>query len=162
MKNVSFDSCVPYEAKLSGYKTVYEKAAKYYEHAPTSFKDRNKQQVRRGTFLVGALLLYRKMILNKKFGRFGLIILPMHFAMLCLLPWLFFAGSFCLLVLTFLDPIKTLPFWLIFLAGLIVSKRSRNFLLSFIQSQWALIAAIYRLSLNKGDLRIDTIPSTRK
>lgn len=158
----SFDSCVPYEAKLMGYRTVYDGAAKYYEYAPSSFIDRNKQQVRRGTFLVGALSMYKNMILNRKYGRFGLIILPAHFVMQCLLPWLFFLGSGCLLILTLLDPIKTLPFWIIFFGGVIVSKRSRNFLLSFIQSQWALVVAFFRLVSHKGSLHIDTIPSTRK
>ena len=160
--NASFDSCMPYEAKLMGYRTVYDETAKYYEYAPSSFRDRNKQQVRRGTFLVGALLMYRNMIMNRKYGRFGLIILPAHFVMECLLPWLFLLGAGCLLILTLLDPIKTLPFWMIFFVGAIVSKRSRNFLLSFIQSQWALIVAIFRLVSHKGHLYIDTITSTRK
>ena len=31
--NASFDSCVPYQAKLMGYRTIYDERAKYYEYS---------------------------------------------------------------------------------------------------------------------------------
>jgi glycosyltransferase involved in cell wall biosynthesis len=160
--NASFDSCVPYQAKLMGYRTVYASEAKYYEYAPASFVDRMRQQMRRGTILVGALLLFWKMLLNRRYGKFGSIILPAHFIMQCFLPWLFLLGSGCLLILTVIAPMKTVVLWTIVIVALMTSKRSRFFLISFIQSQVALVIAFFKLARRRESFFIDTILSTRK
>jgi hypothetical protein len=159
--NASFDSCVPFQAKLMGYRTIYEPEAKYYECAPSSFMDRMKQQTRRATVLLGALLLFKSMPLRRRYGKFGLIILPVHFAMQFLLPWVFLLGVGCLFVLTFVDPLKTWLLWVITLGALAASRKSRLFLVSFVQSQIALLVATFRLATRRESLFIDTIPSTR-
>lgn len=64
--NASFDSCVPYQAKLMGFRTVYDEQAKYYECSPRSFSDRTTQQIRRATLLIGAMLLFKSLPLNRK------------------------------------------------------------------------------------------------
>jgi len=158
----SFDSCVPYQAKLMGYRTVYDPEAKYYESAPASFRDRMIQQIRRGTVLVGALLLFKRIILNKKHGKFGLFILPVHFIMQCLLPWIFLLGASLLLILTVLDPMKTMILWILAVGAVIASRKSRVFLISFVQSQMSLAIAIFRVAARRDSLFIDTIKSTRK
>ena len=160
LPNASFDSCVPYQAKLDGYRTVFEPKAKYYEYAPATFHDRMIQQIRRATVLIGSMLLFKNMLFKKKFGAFGLIIMPAHFIMLILLPWLFLSGTFCLIVLSLLNPFWLL-LWLVPLTVLFFQK-SRLFLISFIQSQIALIIAILRVIMRRGSLFIETIPSTRK
>lgn len=157
----SFDSCVPYQAKLMGYRTVYDSAARYYESAPSSLMDRNKQQARRGASLVGSLLLFKNMLFRKKYGKFGLVILPAHFAMQVLLPWLVLSGTICFAIMNVIDPLKVLVLWILIIAAML-SKKSRTFLISFVQSQIALIMAMLRLTMRKDNLYIDTIPSTRK
>ena len=84
--NASFDSCIPYQAKLMGYRTVYDEYAKYYEIVPASASDRFTQQARRATILIGALLLFKNMVFRKRFNKFGYLILPMHFLMDCVMP----------------------------------------------------------------------------
>jgi len=158
-KNASFDCCVPYQARMEGYKVVYESNAFYYEYAPETFKDRMNQQVRRGTILIAALLLFKEMILNKKFGKFGTIILPAHFIMLVVLPWIFLAGSISLVISTLINPIW-LVLWTVVSASLLVPK-TRLFLVSFIQSQIALATAALRVAMRRQSLFISTIPSTR-
>jgi cellulose synthase/poly-beta-1,6-N-acetylglucosamine synthase-like glycosyltransferase len=160
--NASFDSCVPYQAKIMGYKTVYDPQAKYYEYAPASFRDRMKQQIRRATVLVGALIMFRKMFLKRKYGKFGMIVMPAHFVMLCLLPWVFLLGVCCLFILTPINPIRVIPLWIVAIGIVAVSRKSRVFMLSFIQSQIALVIAIFRLARRAESLLITTIPSTRK
>jgi glycosyltransferase involved in cell wall biosynthesis len=159
--NASFDSAVPYQAKLMGYRTVYEPQAKYSEYCPSSFVDRLKQQVRRATYLIGGLMQFKNMILNRKYGRFGLLILPAHFIIQFVVPWVFFVVSSCLLALTFVDPLKTLPLWIPFLA-ILVTRKGRLFAASFIQSQVALAMAVFRLATRRQSLYIQTIQSTRK
>jgi glycosyltransferase involved in cell wall biosynthesis len=160
--NASFDSCVPYQAKKMGYRTIYDKDAKYCECAPSSFSDRMTQQVRRATLLIGALLLFKGLILNKKSGRFGLLILPAHFLMYCIIPSIFLIGLVSLVVSSFLAPLATVGFWIVALLLLAASQRSRSFLVSFIQSQFALVIGLFRLAQRKESLLIETIPSTRE
>lgn len=157
--NASFDSCVPYQAKLEGYRTIYEPRARYYEYAPSTFMDRMRQQMRRASVLIGSMLLFKNLFMKKKYNKFGLAIMPAHFIMLLILPWLFLSGSVCLLILTMMNPIW-LALWTIPLTALLISK-SRLFLLSFIQSQIALMIAALRVARYKKSLFIDTIPSTR-
>jgi len=157
--NASFDSCVPYQAKLEGYRTIYEPRARYYEYAPSTFMDRMRQQIRRASVLIGSMLLFKNLFMNKKYNKLGLVIMPAHFIMLLILPWLFLSGSVCLLILTMMNPIW-LVLWTMPLMALLISK-SRLFLLSFIQSQIALMIAALRVATHRGSLFIDTIPSTR-
>ena len=158
--NASFDSCVPYQAKLMGFRTVYDEQAKYYEYAPSSFSDRTTQQIRRATLLIGAMLLFKNMLLNRKSGKFGMRILPVHFIMNCVLPSVFLVGVGSLVAVIVLDPISILPLWIIVLLALVVGK-SRALIVSFSQSQFALVAALFRLARRRQSLLITSIPSTR-
>lgn len=159
--NASFDSCVPYQGKLMGYRTVYDEDAKYYEYAPASFTDRLTQQIRRATVLIGAMFLFKNMILNKKFGKFGSLILPVHFVLDCVLPSVFMVGIFALIVSTMLNPLNVALLWAIAVVATIVSQKSRALFFAFVQAQFALFIAVFRLARRKKSLYIDTIPSTR-
>jgi len=159
--NASFDSCVPYQAKLMGFRSVYTREAKYYEHAPSSFSDRTTQQIRRATLLIGAMFLFKNVLLNRKCGRFGMQIFPVHFIMVCVLPSVFLSGIASLVVLTVLNPLSVLPFWII-VALVCLLKSNRVFMVGFIQSQFALFVALFRLARHdKQGLFITSIPSTR-
>jgi cellulose synthase/poly-beta-1,6-N-acetylglucosamine synthase-like glycosyltransferase len=160
----SFDSCIPYEARLLNYKTLYDSDARYYEYAPSSMQELLTQQIRRGTLLVGALLRYKQMLFNSKYGKFGTIIMPAHLMLHCILPWMFLLATISLGILTFLDPIKTLIPWLAVITLLIASKPSRLFFVSFVQSQFALMISLIRLARGRvyESLVIDSISSTRK
>ena len=161
--SASFDCCIPYQARLEGYRTVFEPQAVYYEYAPSSFMDRMRQQIRRAAILMGSLLLFRNMIMNKKYGKFGSIIVPVHFVMQVILPWLFVLGFISLLITTMLNPSSTIIFWgALLLMAILVSLKNRMLLLSFIQSQLALVIATLRVATRRNSVIIDTIPSTRK
>jgi biofilm PGA synthesis N-glycosyltransferase PgaC len=159
--NASFDSCVPYQAKLMGYRTIYDEQAKYYEYAPASFSERMKVQIRRATVLIGAMFMFKSMLFNKKFGKFGLLILPDHFIMCCLLPSIFILGFVSLAISTVVDPVYVVPIWLLLALGMIVSGKSRTFLVSFTQSQFALFIALFRLAGRRQSLFIESVQSTR-
>ncbi|UCE29499.1 MAG: glycosyltransferase [Candidatus Bathyarchaeota archaeon] len=161
--SASFDCCVPYQAKLEGYRTIFEPRAAYYEYAPSGFMDRMRQQVRRGAILMGSLLLFRNMMLNRKYGRFGVVIMPVHLLMQVVLPWLFALGFASLLVATVLSPASTVVVWALLLSiAALVSIKNRAFVLSFVQSQLALVVATLRVVSRRNSVIIDTIPSTRK
>lgn len=158
--NASFDSCVPYQAKIMGYRTIYDEKAKYYEYAPSSFKDRMTQQIRRASLLIGAMILFKHIIFNKNYGRFGTIIMPIHVLMTCFIPFIFLLIPFSLIILTVINPVTSIYFWLPIIA-LSIWKKSRLFILSFIQSQIALIVGLFKVAKRTKSLYINTIPSTR-
>lgn len=158
--NASFDSCVPYQAKLMGFRTIYDEQAKYYEYTPNSFSGRTTQQIRRATLLIGAMLLFKNMLFSRKSGKFGMLILPVHFMMDCVLPSVFWVGVASLVAATVLGALLVLPFWVALLLALAVRK-SRTLILSFTQSQFALTAALFRLARRRQSLFITSIPSTR-
>ena len=161
--SASFDCCIPYQAKLEGYRTVFEPKAVYYEYAPSSFIDRMKQQIRRAAILIGSMLLFRNMIMNKQYGKFGSVIVPIHFVMQVILPWLFVLGCTSLFIMTVLDPLSTITMWgALLLVAVLVSLKNRALLLSFIQSQLALAIGTLRVATRRNSVIIDTIPSTRK
>jgi len=161
--SASFDCCIPYQAKLEGYRTVFEPKAVYYEYAPSSFMDRMRQQIRRAAILMGSMLLFRNMIMNKKYGKFGSVIIPVHFVMQIILPWLFVVGCISLLIATVMNPASTVIMWAtLALMAILVSLKNRVLLLSFTQSQLALVIATLRVATRRNSVIIDTIPSTRK
>ena len=159
--NASFDSCVPYQAKLMGYRTIYDEQAKYYEYTAASFTDRMKVQIRRATVLIGAMFMFKRMLFNKKFGKFGLLILPAHFTLYCLLPSIFILGFVSLAISTLVNPMFVIPLWGILAVGILASGKSRAIMLSFIQSQFALFVALFRLAGRRQSLFIESVQSTR-
>ena len=101
------------------------------------------------------------MLFNKKFGKFGLLILPVHFIMDCILPIIFMVGIVSLVVSTFLNPIGVLLLWIIAAIFTVVSKKTRLVLFAFVQSQFALLIGLFRLARRRESLFIESIPSTR-
>jgi poly-beta-1,6-N-acetyl-D-glucosamine synthase len=158
--NASFDSCVPYQAKLMGFRSIYDDKARYYECAPASFSDRTTQQIRRATLLIGAMLLFKKLLFKRKCGKFGMIIFPVHFVMDCVIPSMFTLGLGSLVVTTVLEPLLLLPLWTVVLLAF-VPEKSRSLIVAFTQSQFALLAALFKLAKRQNSLFITSIPSTR-
>jgi len=153
------DCCLSCQARLEGYRTIFEPEAKYYEQVTSTLKDRMKQQVRRGTILIESLLLYKKMLFNKKYGLFGSIVLPAHLFMLVILPWLFVLGSISFLILFVTYPVNFLIPLVIILFVLLVKPK---LFLSFVQSQFALVAATLRIVMARDSQIIEQLPSTRR
>jgi hypothetical protein len=143
-----------------GFRSVYDDQAKYFECAPSSFSDRTTQQVRRATLLIGAMFLFKNLLLNKSCGKFGMIILPVHFVMDCVLPSLFFVGLGSLVMATILGSWLVLPLWVVAGLAFVVGK-SRSLVIAFIQSQFSLVAALFKLASREQSLFITSIPSTR-
>ena len=70
-------------------------------------------------------------------------------------------GIVSLVVSTFLNPIGVMLLWIIAAIFTVASKKTRLVLFAFVQSQFALVVALFRLAKRKESLFINTIPSTR-
>jgi hypothetical protein len=104
--------------------------------------------------------LFKNLLFNKRCGKFGILILPVHFVMDCVLPSLFFLGLGSLVIATILGHLLVLPIWVV-AALAFVAVKSRSLVIAFIQSQFSLIAALFKLASREQSLFITSIPSTR-
>ena len=124
------DACLFFQAKKDGYLSVYQPEAVYYELSPRSFKASFKQRYRRAATLIQNMFIFKNMTFNRKYGLFGTLILPAHFLMLIILPYVFIAGlvSFLVLQIAFFPSIYFLALGL---GGLLVLLFLEAFRLSF-------------------------------
>jgi cellulose synthase/poly-beta-1,6-N-acetylglucosamine synthase-like glycosyltransferase len=91
-KKGCIDACLFFQARKDGFSTVYQPDAVYSELSPRSFKASFKQRYRRAATLIQNMLIFKDMLFNRKFGLFGMLIMPAHFLMLIILPYLFLVG----------------------------------------------------------------------
>jgi cellulose synthase/poly-beta-1,6-N-acetylglucosamine synthase-like glycosyltransferase len=87
-KSVADDAELALRIRQSGYRTIYSPKAVAYEVSPTSFKERIKQKSRRAQGHIRLISQNLTMLLNRKYGKFGLIVFPANFFMIILSPWL--------------------------------------------------------------------------
>ena len=87
-KSVADDAELALKIRQSGYRTIYSPTAVTYEVSPTSIKERIKLKSRRAQGHIRLIFQNLKMLLNPKYGKFGLIIFPANFFMIILSPWL--------------------------------------------------------------------------
>lgn len=152
------DCCLSFQAKKEGFKTVYDPNAVYFELSPTSIRDSFKQQIRRATTLIQNMLSFKDMILNKKYGAFGLFIMPAHFLMLIVLPFVFWVGVVGLLVITVLNPSNYFLFAILGTSILFIVLSSR--LQAFLKTQIVLSIATLGL-LGIDTQKFERLTSTR-
>jgi len=153
------DCCISFQAKIDGYKTVYEPRAVYYEPSPKSIQDSFRQQIRRAATLIENLMAFKGMILNRKFGVFGMLIMPAHFLMLIILPFLLIIGSLGIIMIVMLDisNYTTLAFLLICLLSILLSSKFQ----AFIKTQIVLVIAALKLLIGIETQKFERLASTR-
>ncbi|MFX0134444.1 MAG: glycosyltransferase [Candidatus Hodarchaeota archaeon] len=161
--DATFDTATALFIRKKGYKTIYDPKAKFYEYAPKTHSERIKQKTIRAASLIKILFQFKDMIFNSKYGKFGLIILPINFTMLIVIPILLLTGFLSLIILTYFDFIFSMIIWsimgIIFLTLLVFNK---SFLFTSIELTYSLIKALYEVifTSKKHDM-IDTVLSTR-
>jgi biofilm PGA synthesis N-glycosyltransferase PgaC len=153
------DFCFLLQSRKDGYLSVFEPNAVYYEISPSSFKDSFKQRLRRAATLIQNMFIFRNMILNKKYGLFGMLIMPAHFLMLIVLPYMFFFSliSFLLLGIIYFSNymyLATLAFGLFFF---LLSKA----LQVFFELQLVLMLAHSKLIIGVETQKFEKIESAR-
>jgi cellulose synthase/poly-beta-1,6-N-acetylglucosamine synthase-like glycosyltransferase len=144
---------------MDGLKTVYEPNAVYYELSPRSVRDSFKQQTRRAATLIENMLVFKNMMFKKRFGAFGMLIMPAHLLMLLILPYLFFIASFGALALASLCPSNYL-FLLMAVVGLLAIVFSRT-VQAFVKTQLALVAATLKLLRGVETQKFERLQSAR-
>ena len=91
-ENANADDCqLAITVRRKGFKAIYDEQAVFYEYAPPDRASLQLQKVRRGQGLARLFWQNKDMIFKKKYGRFGLYILPANFFMHIISPFLVFS-----------------------------------------------------------------------
>jgi len=161
----TIDIYLGFFTRFCGFKVIYEEDAIFYEYAPFSINDWFMQKINRATIVLDTISEFKNMILNKRFGLFGLIILPFRCLILFVNPILFLISILLAIYTIFILPTFAFYFWItIFFLAIIISLTSKFFVLSFSISQLSLIIALSRIILGRKKSRViwKKIPSTRR
>ena len=153
------DCCISFQAKMDGYTTAYEPKAAYYELSPKSIRDSSKQQIRRAATLIENMMAFKDMILNKKFGAFGMLIMPAHFLMLVILPFLLLIGSIGMAMIIILDLSNYLLLALVGIVLLAILVSSQ--LQAFLKTQIVLVIATLKFLVGTETQKFERLSSTR-
>jgi len=152
------DACFSFQARKDGYKTVYEPNAVYFELSPKSIRDSFKQQIRRAATLIQNMMSFKDMILNKKYGAFGLFIMPAHLLMLIILPFVFLTGVIGMAILIALNPSNYFLLAIMCVTLLVTLLSPR--LQAFVKTQVVLVIATLGL-LGIDTQKFERLASTR-
>lgn len=133
----------------NGFRTVYEPQAKFYEYITSDLKQQRRQKIRRAARLLEATL-YNKDMFSRKYGKFGVLVYPLRFAMFFIVPTTFFASVMLWsYVLSQIQVIYGILFVLLFFFVLISGKIRPNLLSSFIWHQLYLFVSLFHMFKDK-------------
>jgi len=160
LKRGCIDACFTFQAKSEGLKTVYEPSAFYYEPAPRSLQESFKQQSRRAATLIQNLLSFKNLMLKSKYGLFGQLIMPAHFMMLIVLPYVFLLSAIGIVLLTIVNPSNLIAISLL-AAGLLAIAFSQS-VRAFFKVQIVLIQATFKMLTGVETQKFERLLSARQ
>jgi cellulose synthase/poly-beta-1,6-N-acetylglucosamine synthase-like glycosyltransferase len=160
------DASTALAIRRQGYRVVFESEAVFFEYAADNFSERTEQKVKRAAVLIESIVQFRDMVLNPRYGKFGLVILPAQFGMLICSPVLLLLASALVLYLSLVDGVvlTVLAACLVtFFAISVVSRRFLRVVASFVHSQYALCVALKRVLTSRNqNVMWKKVYSTRK
>jgi cellulose synthase/poly-beta-1,6-N-acetylglucosamine synthase-like glycosyltransferase len=83
---IADDTELAMHVRESGWRAIYDPKVISYEFVAESQQVRSKQKIRRGRGIVQSFIRHRKMFLNRKYGKYGLLIFPSEFFMHIISP----------------------------------------------------------------------------
>ena len=117
--------------RKKGYRTVYDVDSVFFEYAPGNSKGRMVQKVRRGQGLIRVFWDFKDCMFRRKYGNYGMLILPAEFFIHCIFPalWLVAIGLFSAGLFMFSPPLLAALMVLIGSVYLVRKLKSRNMFL---------------------------------
>jgi len=160
----TFDTTTGLFVRQKGYKTIYAPKVKFYEYAPLTHSDRIKQKTIRAANLIKVIFRFRHLMFNRKYGKYGSVVLPMNFAMLAITPIAILIGLLLLVPLAFLNLAFSAIIGGVIGSILLISLLlSRHLVYTFIDFECSLIKALYEVVIRRKTLdKIEKVESTRR
>lgn len=141
------DTNMALTAIRNGYQAKYISSAKFYEWVPTKLSQQKKQKIRRASRLLESTWTARGMLFKKRYGKFGMVVLPLRTAMFFLVP------SLCgvsivfseIVIFRFLGIMPGLLSLFFLLGAIMLGAYRSNFLTSFLWHQYYLVAGLVNM-----------------
>jgi cellulose synthase/poly-beta-1,6-N-acetylglucosamine synthase-like glycosyltransferase len=161
--SATYDTAVGLFVRQKGFRTIYDPQVKFYEYAPLTHSDRVKQKTIRAANLIRIMLQFKHLMFKREYGKYGLVILPMNFAMLAIAPVSILIGFLVLIPTTFFNLTFSAAIWGIAGGILLLSLAlARNLLHTFLDLESSLLKALYEIAIHKKHDKIDKVESTRR
>jgi cellulose synthase/poly-beta-1,6-N-acetylglucosamine synthase-like glycosyltransferase len=160
----TFDTAVGLFVREKGHRVIFDSQVKFFEYAPKTHSELVKQKSIRAANLIGVLYRSRRLFFKPKLGKYGLIILPMNFAMLVIAPVSILVGTLLLVPLSFFNISFSAILWGL-IGGLLVLTLlfGRTLLVTFLDFEYSLLKALYQVAFKKKTFdKIDKVSSTRR
>jgi cellulose synthase/poly-beta-1,6-N-acetylglucosamine synthase-like glycosyltransferase len=160
----SIDTSMAFMVRKKGYKTVYGSDVIFEEYAPSDDLGFRKQKMIRAANIMRNLLIYKEMLLNPKYGKFGMISMPFYMIIFYIIPVLLPISILTLLMGVAVN-------WSLYkyilgtglALGLILLLVSRNLLKLLMELEISILKAIYQIFVSKkGHDKIERVESTRR
>jgi len=149
-RSVADDAELGLKIRKKGYKVIFDPKAHCYERLPSSITNRLKIKQRRAQGHIKLLLENLDVLFNPKYGKYGLLVFPLNFYMIVVMPWLLVAFAVILpIVLYYLFDLYGIMFSIAFYTLLLISyiKGSIGPIAGLIEAQLALIIGFFNLIL---------------
>jgi len=160
----SIDTSMAFWIRKKGYKVVYDPEVIFDEYAPTEDSGYIKQKTIRAANWMRNLLVFKEMILNIKYGKFGIFTLPFNVLVLFIFPILPFIALTSYIIGLIVD--SSFFFNFIYpLVGilLILLIFSKNLVILLFEIEISLLKAIYQIFFSQvGHDKIERVESTRR
>ncbi|UCG45094.1 MAG: glycosyltransferase, partial [Candidatus Bathyarchaeota archaeon] len=161
------DSELAVKVRKQGFKSIYDPNAIFYEHAPPTFGSRLTQKLRRGQGLIQLFLRERKILFNRKYQKYGVLVFPAEFFMHLISPLLVLTFlAFFFYTLFLIDSRLALALCVIFLALPAISTLTKMSLvslpLSFLNSQLILLLSLVYQMLGRSQHKWAKITAVRE
>jgi len=160
----SLDTSMAFTVRKNGQKTIYSPDVIFEEYAPSDETGFRKQKMIRAANIMRNLLMFKYMLLNPKYGKFGLISMPFYIISFFITPILlpFALGSMLLGLLTNYVIYRYLTGLLVAVL-LLVFLFKRDLIKLILELEFSLLKAIYQIFFsNKSHDKIERVESTRR
>jgi cellulose synthase/poly-beta-1,6-N-acetylglucosamine synthase-like glycosyltransferase len=162
--SATFDTAVGLFLRQKGFKTLYDPQVKFYEYAPLTHSERVHQKKIRAANLIRVLMQFRHLMFHRKYGKYGLLILPAYFGMLVVAPVSILLGLLVLIPTTFVSFTFAGVLWgligILLLLSVVVSKQV---IMTFVDFEYSLVKALYDVVVRRKKFdKIETVASTRR
>jgi cellulose synthase/poly-beta-1,6-N-acetylglucosamine synthase-like glycosyltransferase len=147
------DSELAVKTRKKGFRSIYDPDTIFYEYAPPTQESRYIQKVRRGQGLLQLFLRQWKMLFNRKYGKFGLIVYPAEFFMHVVSPVVVFMFVALLIWNAFLNVYVGYVVGIgvgLLLLSYIVKRGVFDIAATFLQSQGILLISLFYFLAGKS------------
>jgi len=158
------DHAIAFNVIRLGYRAICDERIKFFEFAPDSLKDRNKQKMQRGTLVQQTMLQNLDLLFKPKFKIFGLFCFPCNFFVYFISP-ITFLTSLCLfpiIVTRLLNIWPVIPILIIVITITILIEKFRALFFAFFHAQLCLIASLLRNIVLAEHIFLNQVEGTRK